>query len=125
MPSLCTHSAVERPNRRRFEKTGCPGAATLQVKDKCVIISKFVACDGSHSSSKQVVAPMPEDSDLLELVAQNQWDGVQCAITLSFFTLYFTAWRSCIVLVCASLSQSDVSIFLSSFRSPAPRQRKP
>jgi hypothetical protein len=69
-------STVERPNRRRYQATGCPGAATLQIKDGCILVSKHTPCDNSHSSSTHVVAAMPKGDDLQELVAQNTWDGV-------------------------------------------------
>jgi hypothetical protein len=76
---------VARPNRRKFDRTGCPGAIALAFRPDNpavptighVVVSRVTRCDGSHSTRTETFAQMPEEEELLRLVAEHFHDGVR------------------------------------------------
>lgn len=73
-------SKAYRPNSRRVTQTSCPGQARIIVDDKNnIIVSKYVPCDGSHTSHDIALAATPDAEAIDELVDENIHDGV-CAV---------------------------------------------
>ena len=73
-------SKAYRPNSRRVTQTSCPGQARIIVDDKNnIIVSKYVPCDGSHTSHDIALAATPDAEAIDKLVDENIHDGV-CAV---------------------------------------------